>query len=141
VIYIQHDGDERDAEWNWLGSEGWTLHREMLQPDGEPVIHKTACDAFWQTGLQEELAARGADRLVIAGLQTEYCIDTTCRAAVALGYDVILAGNAHTTEGTPHLSAAQIVAHHNALLNGFGAGNRLVAVRDAAAIDFVAPGG
>jgi len=137
VIYIQHDGGAEDAKWNWVGSEDWTLHPRLLPPnESEPVIHKAACDAFWRTGLAEHLAAIGADRLVVAGLQTQFCIDTTCRGAVALGYPVALAADAHTTDDAPHLSAERIVAHHNALLNGFGNDDAVVTVLPADEIAF-----
>ena len=54
----------------------------------------------------------------VAGMQTEFCIDTNCRAAFDLGYKVVLAKDGHTTFDTPVLSAAQIIAHHNRTLNG-----------------------
>ncbi|MGI9253398.1 MAG: isochorismatase family protein, partial [Thermomicrobiales bacterium] len=73
VIYIQHDGGKEEALWNWIGSEGWTLHLALLPPSAdEPVIHKPACDAFWRTSLHRHLASLGADHLVIAGLQTQF---------------------------------------------------------------------
>lgn len=137
VLYIQHDGGAEDARWNWVGSEAWMLHPGLLPPrDGEPVIHKAACDAFWRTPLHGLLTGHGADRLVIAGLQTQFCIDTTCRSAVALGYPVSLAADAHTTDDAPHLTADRIVAHHNALLHGFGNDDASITVEDAAEIPF-----
>lgn len=60
---------------------------------------------------------------------TEYCVDTTCRRATSLGYDVTLAGDAHLTRDNKVLSAASIIAHHNFLLDGFGAGEHVVRVR------------
>jgi nicotinamidase-related amidase len=57
---------------------------------------------------------------VIAGMQTEFCVDSACRAAAALGYRVVLASDAHTSFDTSVLSATQIVAHHNLTLRGFG---------------------
>jgi nicotinamidase-related amidase len=58
--------------------------------------------------------------LIVAGLQTQFCIDTACRVATTLGYRVILASDAHTTFDTPDLTAAAIVAHHNTTLRAFG---------------------
>ncbi len=47
-------------------------------------------------------------------------MDTTCRRAFSLGYDVTLAADAHGTWDEGGLSAAQIVAHHNEIMgNGF----------------------
>jgi aminoglycoside 6'-N-acetyltransferase len=47
-------------------------------------------------------------------------VDTTCRRAFGLGYDVTLAADAHGTWDDETLTAAQIVAHHNEVMaNGF----------------------
>ncbi|HTO61462.1 MAG TPA: isochorismatase family protein, partial [Bradyrhizobium sp.] len=56
--------------------------------------------------------------LIITGMQTEYCVDTACRAAAALGYKVSLVEDAHTTFDSKALPAERIVAHHNATLRG-----------------------
>lgn len=58
-------------------------------------------------------------RLVVCGLQTEYCVDTTVRRAFSLGYEVTLAANAHSTWHGEVLPAAQIIAHHNSVLDGW----------------------
>ena len=60
------------------------------------MVQKQTPDAFHETNLHSELESRGIRKLVIAGLQTEYCIDTTCRRASSLGYDIILVENAHS---------------------------------------------
>lgn len=83
------------------------------------MVVKDRCDAFLGTGLDARLRALGIGRLVIAGMQTEFCVDTTTRAAFAHGYKVVLASDAHTTFDSPQLKAPDIVAHHNAVLRGF----------------------
>ena len=56
-------------------------------------------------------------------------LDTSVRRAVSLGYDVTLAeGDGHLTADTESLTFDQIVAHHNALLDGFDAGEHSVRV-------------
>src|SRR5580704_9896394 len=94
----------------------------------ESVINKRASDSFFETSLAEELKRRRVEHLIIAGGMTEYCIDTTCRRAVTLGYDVTLVADAHLTRDTPVMTAAQIIAHHNLLLDGFDAGNHSINV-------------
>ena len=69
--------------------------------------------------LHRELRSRGIMRLVVAGLQTEYCVDTTCRRAYSLGYEIILVGDAHRTWDSDSLSASQIIDHHNNVLGGW----------------------
>lgn len=56
--------------------------------------------------------------LVIVGMKTEYCVDTTCRAAADLGFEVVLVSDAHSTTDSAVLNATQIIAHHNATLAG-----------------------
>ena len=98
----------------------------------DAVCRKTACDAFFETSLEAELDRRGVERLVVAGCMSEFCIDTTCRRAVSLGYDVVLAADAHGTCDGAVLRADQIIAHENETLDGLDAGAAAVRVLPAA---------
>ncbi len=126
VLFVQHDGEA--GERLEPNREGWQLREEIMPRAGEPVIHKRACDSFFETSLEFELSRRGLRRLIIAGCMTQYCIDTTVRRAVSLGYDVVLAEDGHMTADSGGLSFEQIIAHHNSLLNGFDAGEHSVKV-------------
>lgn len=56
---------------------------------------------------------------------TEYCVDTTCRAAIARGFDVELITDGHATvDGA--LDADAVIAHHNRTLDGFEAASRRI---------------
>ena len=118
VVHVRHgDGPGHPLE---KGTEGWEIHPRVAPRDGEPVVDKETPDSFLRTTLKDELERRGVGRLVLAGMQTEYCVDTTCRRAFALGYAVTLAADAHGTWDDGALTATQIVAHHNAVMgNGF----------------------
>jgi nicotinamidase-related amidase len=134
VIYVQHNepkGGELEP-----GAPKWPIHPAIAPRDGEPVVQKESPDSFHETRLQAELEARGIKRLVITGGQTQYCVDTTVRRAVAQGYDVLLASDAHTTEDSETLPAEQIIAFTNSTLNGFWAGEREVRVQPASEIQF-----
>ena len=115
VFHVRHCEAEGPFE---PGSEGWHIHDAVAPNEGEPVFEKWAASAFYNTDLDSRLRERGIEDLTIAGLQTEYCIDTACRVAQSLGYRVTLVGDAHSTFDTPELSAAQIIAHHNKVLSG-----------------------
>jgi len=120
VLFVQHDGPKGhplEAE-----TPAWAIHPSISPLPGEPVIRKKASDSFFETRLAELTEAAEINHLIIVGGMTEYCVDTTCRRAVTLGYDVTLVADAHLTRDTPVLTAAQIIAHHNLLLNGFAAG-------------------
>lgn len=91
-----------------------------LDADAErdTLFDKTRPNCFFGTGLVRWLAEAGADEVAIAGMKTEYCVDTTCRAAADLGIRPVLIEDAHTTMDTPALRASDIVAHHNRTLSG-----------------------
>lgn len=121
VIFVQHDGPagHRLA----VGTPGWRIRAEIAPLAGELIVHKTACDAFFETTFGEELARHGTTELIMAGCMTPYCVDTTVRSAVAHGYDVTLVADGHMTTDEGGLRFEQIIAHHNGLLDGFDAGN------------------
>lgn len=134
VIYVQHDGGTGDLLE--LGSQGWQIDPRITPKEGEPVVAKRACDSFFETELQSELEKRGVNRLVMSGCQSEYCVDSTARRAVTLGYDVVLVGDGHTTVDTKDLTAAQIISHHNTLLAGFQAGSHAISVQQSDEVSF-----
>ena len=63
----------------------------------------------------------GIHQLIICGIQTEQCVDTTCRGASDLGYSIILVEDGHSTFDSPVLKAADIIKHHNFLLASWAA--------------------
>jgi nicotinamidase-related amidase len=117
VLHVQHDSGPGGPLAR--GSSGFAIHAEVAPRPGEEVVVKDRCDAFLGTGLDARLHALGIGRLVIAGMQTEFCVDTTTRAAFAHGFQVVLAADAHSTFDSSVLKAADIVAHHNQVLRGF----------------------
>lgn len=117
IIYIQHKG--RSGDPDEYGTQGYEIHPSINPIKADVVIQKQTPDAFHGTSLRHELDSRGIKKLVIAGLQTEYCVDTTCRRAYSLGYDVILVRDAHSTWDSEDLSVQQIIDHHNNVLSGW----------------------
>ena len=136
VVIVQHDGGpgHRLA----VGSEGWQVRAELAPRAGEALVRKRSCDSFFETDLADQLATRGVHpgtgRLIVAGCMTQYCVDTTCRRAVSLRYDVTLAADGHMTADAGALTFEQIIAHHNTVLDGFDAGAHEITVTPASAI-------
>jgi nicotinamidase-related amidase len=56
--------------------------------EGDPLLCKTTRNAFTSTDLQTRLDALSVRRVVITGIQTEQCCETTARVAADLGYEV-----------------------------------------------------
>ena len=129
IFHVQHDGGPGHPLAK--GSPGWAHHAAVAPQHGEPVIEKQQSSAFHDTDFHAQLQAKGIDQLIIAGIQTEMCVDSTCRAAVALGYRVVLVADAHSTFDSPVLPAESIIAHHNQTLGG-----RFAELRAAADMSF-----
>ncbi|GAA1718839.1 isochorismatase family protein [Kribbella yunnanensis] len=76
---------------------------EGLEPvEGEPVITKTAHNAFTTTNLQQIFTQHGVTSVVVSGIRTEQCCETTARVASDLGYDVVFVTEATATMPLPH---------------------------------------
>ncbi|MEU9139592.1 isochorismatase family protein [Streptomyces sp. NPDC048404] len=81
------------------------LMDELERQDGEPLIHKTAHNAFTTTNLQQLLTGRGVRELTVCGIRTEQCVETTARLASDLGYQVTFVSDATATNPVPHRDA------------------------------------
>jgi nicotinamidase-related amidase len=114
VVLIQHEEPEGPLQFD---SEGWQLYERLEAVEDDFVVRKTAPDSFHETDLDDLLQEEGVDALVVCGLQSDFCVDTTIRRALGLGYPVTLISDAHSTLGNGVLSAEQIIAHHNTTLS------------------------
>ncbi len=113
VVYVQHSDEELV-----YGSSGWEIASEIAPMPGDARIYKTLRDAFRETGLEETLSRLGATHVVVCGMQSEYCVDSTLREAERRGYEVTLASDAHATYDSPDLSEAQIASNVNRVAAG-----------------------
>lgn len=78
----------------------------LVPQPGEPVITKTSHNAFTTTNLQQLLTAAGITDLVVCGIRTEQCCETTARIAADLGYRVTFVIDATATSPIEHRAAA-----------------------------------
>ena len=113
VVLIQHEEEDGPLQF---GTDGWQLAQGLATGPGDLRVRKTTPDSFHRTDLQRLLQERDVTHLVVCGLQSDFCVDTTVRRALALGYPVTLAADAHSTIDNAALSAPQIIAHHNTTL-------------------------
>jgi nicotinamidase-related amidase len=91
---------------------------------GEVLLHKTSHNAFTTTNLAQHLTSRGVDEVVVTGIRTEQCCETTARVASDLGYRVRFVLDATATHPLPHwnggdaLSAAEVADRTASALHG-----------------------
>ena len=72
------------------GEYGHDLVKELYPEAGEPVIDKPGKGAFFATDLDTILKNRGVKQLVVCGVTTEVCVQTTVREANDRGYDCLV---------------------------------------------------
>lgn len=116
VIFIQHE--EAGCEWE-RGTRGWAFHPSLAPKPGDRIVAKTYCDGFRDTTLAVTLAELGVDEMVVGGYASDFCVDTTVRAAASRGLPTTVIADGHTTSDRPHLAAANIVRHHTFVWSRF----------------------
>ncbi|HZD96545.1 MAG TPA: isochorismatase family protein [Micromonosporaceae bacterium] len=91
VIHVRNNGVVGDPDEP--GTDGWQLVHPVR--DGEAVVDKTTSDPFANTDLAD-LVPDGA-RIVVVGMQSEYCVRATSLAALARRHPVTMVTGAHAT--------------------------------------------
>jgi len=122
VVHIQHVSARAGATFFLPGTAGVQIHGDVAPISGEAVFQKHYPNSFRETPLLEHLRNLGISQLVITGMMTHMCIDTTLRAAADLGFRCILAHDACATralsfDGTI-VSAQNVQIAFLAALNG-----------------------
>ncbi len=78
---------------------------ELTPEPGEPVLVKTSFNAFTTTNLAQTLTARGITELVVCGIRTEQCCETTTRVGCDMGFTMTFVTDATATFPAPHWTA------------------------------------
>jgi nicotinamidase-related amidase len=104
VVWVLHAAPGSGTPFD--PASGHVRYLAPLQPlPGEPQLTKTAHNAFTTTGLQRLLTERGVREVIICGIRTEQCCETTARVAFDLGYQVTFVTEATATQPVPHRDA------------------------------------
>lgn len=101
VIHVRH---ESPAGGGFLevGTDGAEIDARVAPTGDETVIVKHAPNSFVGTDLDECLRALGDRPLLVVGMMTSMCVDATVRAAIDLGYDVTVVGDACAAPDLAH---------------------------------------
>lgn len=121
-IIVQHIALSPNATFFRPDTPGAALHPDFAPQGDDRHLVKHYANAFRDTTLYRDFVRLGADRLILAGMMTHMCIDTTCRAAADMGYPVTLLGDATATRdltfGGTRVGALDVQAAYLAALNG-----------------------
>ena len=98
-----------------------------LDPQGDEIaVTKTTVNAFTSTDLEEQLRQLGVGRVVVCGIRTEQCCETTARMASDLGFAVEFVTDATTTsaieanDGLAAVSSDEIMRRTESILAARG---------------------
>lgn len=100
------------------------LIEDLVPQHGELVVIKTTHNAFTSTDLSRQLTGRRVEEVVVTGIKTEQCCETTARVASDLGYRVRFVLDATATmplplwDGSGTLSSAEVMARTASALHG-----------------------
>ncbi|MFI3169127.1 MAG: isochorismatase family protein [Faecalibacterium sp.] len=107
VIYLQQTDKERPE-----GSEAWALAAPLSPLPEEKCFKKHFSSAFHESSLREYLDSRDIRTLILAGLETEYSVDATCKVAYEYGFSVIIPAQGTTTFDTCFAQAKRTIAFY-----------------------------
>jgi len=98
IVHMQHIATSPTATFFSPDTEGVKINKNVEPKGDEKVIVKHYPNSFRETELLDFLKSKEISELVICGMMTHMCIDSTVRAAFDLGFKSILIGNACATK-------------------------------------------
>ena len=114
VIYVRHDDGE--GEELTKGNDGYEIADEFAPLSEEKIFDKTVNSAFKESGLLEYLQEKGTESVIIAGLQTDYCIDASVKCAFEHGLEVIIPADSNTTVDNPYMTGEKTYHYYNEMM-------------------------
>ena len=92
------------------GAETAALHKDLVVDPGDVLLDKPRYGAFYGTDLELILRARGIDTIIISGISTTTCCDTTAREAMARDFRVLfLSDGTATSQAELHEATLKII--------------------------------
>jgi nicotinamidase-related amidase len=111
VIYVQHDAGEGSGFS--VGDEAFEIADEVAPKEGEKVFVKTINSCFGNKDFKAYMEAQEDKRLMIIGLQTNYCIDATVKSAFERGFEVIIPEGTNSTFDNDYMTGETTVRYYN----------------------------
>ena len=123
VIHVQHVSVQPGAKFFLPNTPGVEIHASVAPREGETVFQKHYPNCFRETPLLDNLRKSGIRQLVVVGMMTHMCVDTTVRAAFDLGMECALIQDACATRalsfGEVTVAAEHVQASYLAALGTF----------------------
>lgn len=111
VIFVQHDAGSGSGLS--AGESGFDIIEQLRPEKGEKIFVKTINSCFGCREFREYMEKQEDRRLMIIGLQTNYCIDATVKSAFERGYRVIIPEGTNTTFDNDYMTGEMTVRYYN----------------------------
>ena len=96
IFHIKHNSTDPESAYR-PGQSGNDFKPQTRPLPGEAVVEKTTNSAFIGTDLERRLRESNIHALVVTGVTTNHCVETTVRMAGNLGFDTYLVSDATAT--------------------------------------------
>ncbi len=111
VVFVQHDAGQ-DSGMS-VGDEAFEIIDRIAPKEGEKVFVKTINSCFGNKDFREYMEQQNDRRLMIIGLQTNYCIDCTVKSAFERGFEVIIPEGTNSTFDNDYMTGETAVRYYN----------------------------
>ena len=111
VIFVQHDAGEGSGFS--VGDEDFEIDPRVAPKEGEKVFVKTINSCFGNKEFKAYMEQQEDKRLMVIGLQTNYCIDATVKSAFERGFEVIVPEGTNSTFDNDYMTGETTVAYYN----------------------------
>lgn len=111
IIFVRHDdGVGSDLT---KGKDGFEIYDKFKPAENELIFDKNVNSSFNNTGLLEYLRKKNENKIIIVGLQTDYCIDATIKAGFEHGFKMIVPAYTNSTFDNQYMTAEQSYRYYN----------------------------
>ena len=111
VIFVQHDAGSDSGMT--VGDEAFEIADQVRPKPGEKVFVKTINSCFGNTDFKRYMGQQRDKRLMIIGLQTNYCIDCTVKSAFERGFEVIIPEGTNSTFDNDYMTGETTYRYYN----------------------------
>ena len=111
VIFFQHDAGPGSGMS--AGDPGFEIADQAAPAEGEKVFVKTINSCFGNRDFTEYMEKQEDKRLIVVGLQTNWCIDATVKSAFERGYRVIVPEGTNSTFDNDYMDAETTYRYYN----------------------------
>ena len=111
VVYVQHD-DGPGSGFS-AGDQAFEIADQVAPEAGEKIFVKTASSSFTNKDFAAYMEKQEDKRLMIIGLQTNYCIDATVRSAFERGFQIIIPEGTNSTFDNEYMTGETTYLYYN----------------------------